>query len=359
MTRNRQIWIWVAVLVVVIGVLWLINDILLPFLAAIAIAYFLDPVANRLERMGTSRLLATTIIVSVFFIIVIALLLVIVPLLERQIAEFLSKLPQLISVAVDWITPIKARIEEMVPGANLDNLQESPASIAGAAAAALGRVAQGIWRGGLALFNALSLLIVTPVVSFYLLRDWNRVVVKVDNWLPRAFAPAIRTLMNEIDVTISAFVRGQGTVMLVLAAFYAVALTAVGVDFGVLIGLVAGLISFIPYIGTIVGLAASLAVAVVHYHDILHPLLVVGVFIIGHLIEGYLLLPKLVGEKVGLHPVWTIFAIMVGGFLMGFTGVLLAVPLAATIGVLVRFFLAKYLLSPLYSGAAAEDDSAS
>jgi predicted PurR-regulated permease PerM len=355
MTRSRQIWIWIAVLVIAIGVLWLINDILLPFLAAIAIAYFLDPVANRLERMGTSRLLATAIIVIAFFVVVVGLLLVIAPLLERQVAEFIRKLPQLIEVAGDWITPIKARIEELVPGANLDNLQESPGSVAGAAAAALGRVAQGIWKGGLALFNALSLLIVTPVVSFYLLRDWNRVVVKVDNWLPRAFAPAIRTLLHEIDVTISAFVRGQGTVMLVLAAFYAVALTAVGVDFGVLIGLVAGLISFIPYIGAIVGLAVSLAVAIVHYHDILHPALVVGVFIVGHMIEGYWLLPKLVGEKVGLHPVWTIFAIMVGGLLMGFTGVLLAVPLAATIGVLVRFFLAKYLLSPLYSGIGGDD----
>jgi len=355
MSRTRQIWIWIAILAVFIAAVWLINDILLPFLAAMAIAYFLNPLANWLQRMGTSRLLATAIIVISFFAFGVAVLAVVVPLLERQMVEFSHKAPELIDTALEWIAPIKQRIEELVPGANLDNLQEQSGSVAGTAASALGHVAQSIWKGGLALFNALSLLIVTPVVSFYLLRDWEVAVAKVDTWLPRPFAPTIRTLMHEIDVTISAFVRGQGTVMLVLAAFYAVTLTAIGVDFGVLIGLVAGLISFIPYIGALVGFLMSITVAIVHYHDVLHPALVVGVFVLGHVIEGYLLLPKLVGEKVGLHPVWTIFSIMVGALLLGFTGVLLAVPVAATIGVLVRFFLAKYLASPLYSGAGERD----
>jgi predicted PurR-regulated permease PerM len=217
-------------------------------------------------------------------------------------------------------------------------------------AAWFGQLVRGLWAGGLALFNAVSIVLITPVVAFYLLRDWDLIVAKIDSWLPREFAPTIRGIMEEIDTTIAGFVRGVGTVVLFLATVYGVGLTLVGLEFGLLVGLVAGFLSFIPYVGALFGVAAALIIALVQFGDWLHIAMVLGVFGFGQTIESFYLTPRLVGEKVGLHPVWVIFALMVGGLLMGFTGVLLAIPIAATIGVLVRFFLGQYLESPLYHG---------
>ena len=194
-------------------------------------------------------------------------------------------------------------------------------------------------------------------MSFYLLRDWDKIIAKVDGWLPRNIAPSIRIITGDIDSTIAGFVRGQGTVCLLLAVFYGVGLTSIGLDFGLILGIMTGLISFIPYFGMLIGMAATLAIVIFQYGEFIQVALVLVVFGIGQVIESMILTPKLVGEKVGLHPVWVIFALMVGGAAFGFTGLLLAVPVAATIGVLVRFALTQYLESDLYSGFSDRDGS--
>jgi predicted PurR-regulated permease PerM len=356
-TRERQFWIWLVVVVVAISFIIFVSSVLLPFVAGMAVAYFLDPLADKLEEWGLSRTLATTIITVFFFAAVIAALILIFPLLQGQVIGFFQKIPTFIENFEVWIAPLKETLSERIPSEKLQELSEASKSYGGAIVKWLAGLLQGIWQGGLALFNALSLILITPVVSFYLLRDWDKIVSKVDSWLPREFAPSIRTVVKDIDVTIAGFVRGQGTVCLFLAVFYGIGLTIVGLDFGLMVGITTGLISFIPYFGMLVGMVTALAIAVAQFGELVPVVLVLIVFGAGQIIESMFLTPKLVGEKVGLHAVWVIFALMVGGATVGFTGVLLAVPVAATIGVLVRFFLAQYLASPLYSGNTDSSDS--
>jgi predicted PurR-regulated permease PerM len=200
------------------------------------------------------------------------------------------------------------------------------------------------------LINLVSLLVITPVVAFYLLRDWDRIVIQIDSWLPRRYAETIREQVRAVDATLAGFLRGQGTVCLILAIYYGLGLSLAGLDFGLVIGLVAGLLSFVPYVGAIVGLLLSVGLALVQFDAWLPIAIVAAVFILGQVVEGNFLTPKLVGESVGLHPVWIIFALLAGGTLFGFVGLLLAIPAAAVIGVGVRFALDRYLVSAYYKG---------
>jgi len=360
-TKERQFWIWLAVLVIAIALIVFVSGVLLPFVAGMAVAYFLDPLADKLEGWGLSRTVSTVIITASFFVAVVALMILIFPLIQGQTIGFAQKVPSLIESFEAWLAPLKETLSERIPSEKLQELSEASKSYGTTIVKWLGSLLGGIWQGGLALFNALSLLLITPVVSFYLLRDWDKIVAKVDSWLPRDYAPAIRSVTKDIDVTIAGFVRGQGTVCLFLAVFYGIGLTMVGLDFGLVVGITTGLISFIPYFGMLVGMATALAIALVQFGDIVSVILVLVVFGAGQMIESMFLTPNLVGEKVGLHAVWIIFALMVGGATVGFTGVLLAVPVAATLGVLVRFFLGQYLASPLYSGTGnnSSDDGSS
>ncbi|MDP7600374.1 MAG: AI-2E family transporter [Rhodospirillales bacterium] len=361
MTKERQFWVWLVVLVIAISLIVFVSGVLLPFVAGMAVAYFLDPLGDKLESWGLSRTLSTVIITASFFITVIALLILIFPLIQGQIIGFAQKVPSMIESFEAWLAPLKETLSERIPSEKLQELSDISKSYGTTIVKWLGSLLGGIWKGGLALFNVLSLILITPVVSFYLLRDWDKIVAKVDSWLPRDYAPAIRSVVKDIDITIAGFVRGQGTVCLFLAVFYGVGLTIVGLDFGLVVGITTGLISFIPYFGMLVGMATALAIAIVQFGDVVPVVLVLIVFGAGQIIESMFLTPKLVGEKVGLQAVWVIFALMVGGTTVGFTGVLLAVPVAATIGVLVRFFLAQYLASPLYSGSdnISNDDGSS
>jgi predicted PurR-regulated permease PerM len=356
-TRERQFWIWLTVLVVLVSLIVFVSSILLPFVAGMAIAYFLDPLADKLESWGLSRTLATVIITVTFFVAVVAVLVLIFPLLQGQVVGFFNKIPALIENFEAWLAPLKDILAERIPSEKLQEFSDASKSYGGAVVKWLGGLLKGLLQGGLALFNALSLILVTPVVSFYLLRDWDKIVAKIDSWLPRDFAPAIRIVAKDIDATIAGFVRGQGTVCLFLAVFYGIGLTSVGLDFGLIVGITTGLISFIPYFGMLVGMVTALAIAIAQFGEVLPVVLVLVVFGAGQAIESMFLTPKLVGEKVGLHAVWVIFALMVGGATIGFTGVLLAVPVAATIGVLVRFFLVQYLASPLYVGSSDDENA--
>ncbi|WP_085584982.1 AI-2E family transporter [Thalassospira mesophila] len=351
MTIRDQVRFWLLACAAFFLLVWLFSSILLPFVAGMAIAYFLDPLADKLEARGLSRSVATAIITALFFLVFIFVLLLIVPLIGSQLAGFLERLPGYIVDLRNQAGPYIQHITDKIAPETLNSVGES---IKGQTANAIkwaGNIFGNLLTGGLALLNFLSLAFITPVVSFYLLRDWDKIVAKVDSWLPRRSAADIRQCAREIDVTLAGFVRGQSTVCLLLGLFYGLGLTLVGLEFGFLIGLMTGILSFVPYFGMMVGFAVGLGVAIAQFGIGLDVVFVIGVFVLGQLMEGNFLTPKLVGDKVGLHAVWVMFALLAGGAVFGLLGVMLAVPVAAAIGVLVRYALAQYLDSRLYSHA--------
>jgi len=353
MNIRRQVTFWSVALVVAVLVLWLLGDVLLPFVAGIVLAYFLDPIADRLERMGLPRWAATSVILVTFLMALIIGIFLLVPILGEQIAGFRERLPSLIETLKSIIATIGQGWFGRMVGDRLPDLQKTLSASAGQGASYVATVLASIWTGGQALLGVVSLLVVTPVVAFYMLLDWDHMVAKVDSWLPRDHAGTIRTLARDIDRAIAGFVRGQATVCLLLGLFYGIALTVVDLNFGFLIGLTSGLVSFIPFVGSIFGFLVSVGVALVQtWPGWQLPVIVAVIFAVGQFIEGNILSPRLVGSSVGLHPVWLMFALLVAGSLFGFLGLLVAVPVAAAIGVLVRFALGRYLSSPLYTGAA-------
>jgi predicted PurR-regulated permease PerM len=350
MQVTLQLRTWLLALILVIVLVYLLHPILLPFVAGMAIAYVLDPLADRLERWRAPRWLATTIALMVFVLALISAFTLIVPIVQEQVAALIAALPSYEEMRRQAMPAVDKLIGE-VTRQDLQKLASTAGQHAAQAASWASSLLGSIWSGGLALFNVLSLLVITPVVAFYLLRDWDRMVARLDQLLPRDHADTIRGAFSEIDRRLAGFVRGQSMVCLFLGTFYGLGLTLVGLDFGLLIGLVAGLLSFIPYVGSIVGFVSSMGVALVQYDDYYMVALVAGIFFLGQFIEGNFLTPKLVGDRVGLHPVWVIFALLAGGLMFGFVGVLLAVPAAAALGVLVSLALRAYLESEGYKGS--------
>ncbi|MVB00155.1 AI-2E family transporter [Nitratireductor sp. CAU 1489] len=348
---RRQVLFWLIAAALLILFLLIFSSILLPFVAGMVLAYFLDPVADKLEGYGLSRLAATIVILIGFLLAFVLALMVIVPILATQLADFGAKLP-------DYFSRLQALVMNMDPawlertiGVNSDSLREALSSLISSGAGFLTGLFQSLWSSGLAIINIAGLLVVTPVVAFYMLLDWDRMVETIDGWVPREHVGTVRRLATDINTATAGFLRGQGTLCLILGVMYAVGLTVVGLNFGLLIGLVAGLISFIPYIGSLVGLTLSVGVAFVQFWpDWMMVAAVAAIFFGGQFIEGNILQPKLVGKSVGLHPVWLMFALFAFGTLFGFVGLLIAVPAAAAVAVLVRFALARYLASPMYRG---------
>jgi len=354
-TAERKLALWLAVGVGSVLLLWLLRSVLTPFIAGMAVAYFLDPLADRLEERGISRTLATLLILAAFFVAAVALLVVLVPVLHAQVAGFVSRLPGYVDSARGAIEPLLARLQAELTPEQVEEVRSAVGASAGDAVKWLGRALGGIVSGGVAIFNAVSLIVITPLVAFYLLRDWDRIVAWIDGLLPMDAAETIREQMHEVDTRLAGFVRGQSTVCLILGAAYAAGLTVIGLDFGLLVGLGAGLISFIPYLGTAISFCVGIGIAVAQFSDWMPIVLVAAVFIAGQVLEGFVLTPNLVGDRVGLHPAWVLFALMAGGALFGFVGVLLALPAAAVIGVGVRFTIARYRTSALYGGAGDGD----
>ena len=351
MTLGTQAKVWGIALVVFVALLVLLKGILLPFVAGMAIAYLLDPVCDRLETMGTSRTLATSIVTAIFAVIVILLLLLIVPLAIKQTVDFLSSLPDFIARTHDRLLPYLTDLQQRFDLPDAVELNEIARQRLGTALTWLVGLLEGVVGQGLALANLLSLIFITPVVAFYLLRDWDRLVARLDDLLPRDHATVIRQQAALANQSLAGFARGQSMVCLTLALYYSISLVIVGLPFGMVVGLIAGLLAFIPYVGSLTGFVVSMAIAIGQF-DQTWPIVVVAlIFGIGQVLEGNFLTPKLVGDRVGLHPVWIIFALLSGGALFGFVGLLLAVPVAALVGVLVRFSIAQYRASKLYLGA--------
>ena len=356
---KRQLAFWLVILVLFYFFLTTFRTVLLPFVAGMVLAYFLDPVADWLEARGLSRTMATVVILLGFLVIFVASLVLIIPLLASQVSDLLSHVPDY----VKWLqNEVKAENLQRLPKwvtSQIGVIKENASKFLGEGAMFASALFGQIWDSGKAIIDIVSLLVITPVVAFYVLLDWDHMVAKVDSWIPRDHVQSVREIAREIDAAIAGFVRGQGSLCLILAVYYGAALSLVGLNFGLLIGIFVGMISFIPYIGSMVGLGLSLGVAVVQFWpDYLMPGLVLAIFLFGQFVEGNVLQPRLVGKSVGLHPVWLMFALLAFGALFGFVGLLVAVPASAAIGVLVRFAIRRYMESDLYSGHKALEGTA-
>ncbi|MCB1546563.1 MAG: AI-2E family transporter [Hyphomicrobiaceae bacterium] len=353
MLKERHVVFWLAAALLAALMLLLLREILLPFVAGLVIAYFLNPVVDALQRWGVPRGLGTLLIVGLAGLAFVAALVFLLPLLVDQVQRLATGLPsyldQLRRLVEAWAT---ARFGAASPAIH-SGLEQVQKAIVDNWAWAASLVFSSVWSRGLALVNLVSLLLITPVVVFYLLADWPRMITRMDGWLPRDQAPTIRRLAGEMNLAVSAFIRGQGTICLILGCLYAFGLTFAGLRYGALIGVATGLLSFVPIVGWSVGFVTALGLAVAEFGLSWAPLAkVAGVFLAGQVLDTGFLSPRIVGKSVGLHPVWLMFALFVFSYLFGFVGVLLAVPLGAAIAVLVRFALEVYLASPIYRGCA-------
>jgi predicted PurR-regulated permease PerM len=351
LTRERHALIWLAALIVLIGVIALLRGILLPFIVGIVLAYFLNPAADALERWGINRSLSAVTLVGLMVLLLALLLTVLVPVIAEQLRQLAIAWPDLSERLKQSLeTFARERLGAQYPKLEIAidrAVTEVQATIAGSAASLVG----SIWSGSLAVVNMISLLLITPVVVFYLLVDWHRLLERVDALLPREHEPVLRRLAGDINAAIAAFIRGQGSICIVLGIFYAIALTLAGIRYGLVVGLATGLLGFVPIVGWVIGLLTALALAVAQGWPSLAPAAwVAGIFAAGMAIDSAFLSPRLVGEKVGLHPVWMIFALLAFSYLFGFVGTLVAVPVSAAIAVVVRFFFDAYVSSTLYTG---------
>jgi predicted PurR-regulated permease PerM len=351
MDLQRQVTFWIAALIVLIALVWLLSDVLLPFVAGMVLAYLLDPIARRAQRLGIGRGISALIILTIVIGAFVIVAMLVTPVLSQQLNAFVEAVPGYVAKLQTLVTdPGRPWLAKIV-GSDAADPGKSAGEWVKQGSGFITGFLVSLWSGGKALFSILSLLIITPVVAFYLLMDWDRVVATVDGWIPLPHRETIRGLAREIDAAIAGFMRGQSVICLILAVFYAIGLTFTGLHSGFLIGLMTGLLSFIPYVGAATGFLVAIVVALAQFWPSFTPIaMVIGVFLIGQVLEGYVLSPNLVGPKVGLHPVWMMFALIAFGYLFGFVGLLIAIPLAATIGVLARFALRKYLESPIYTG---------
>ena len=348
-SRAQRLGLLAGLLLVAYLVLHLFASILLPFVAAAGIAYFLDPPTTRLTRAGMPRGLAALLMVVALVAACLLFALLLYPLLLAQVGLLIGRVPSYVYSVRLWAGEVISHLQERLGSEYVDEkLRDLVSGQAGAMLAFVAGALSRIVGGGFALFNVLSLVVVTPVVAFYLLRDWRRAVARVDSWLPRRYAGVLRAQAREVDRILSAWLRGQALCCVALAIFYAVALSAVGLDLGLIVGLSAGLLSFIPYVGSITGGVASIGLAMAQFPTWTGVATVAGVFAAGQVLEGYVIYPRFLGDRVELHAVWVIFALFAGGAAFGFLGVLMAVPVAAALGVLLRFWLRRYLASPLY-----------
>lgn len=359
---QQQAKYWGVAIAVFVAALWLLGDVILPFVLGGAIAYCLDPIADRLEKVGFSRAISVTIITLVAACFFLLLVLLVIPTLVRETTGLVQQIP-------GYIDSLQTTLSERFPSLadQGSTIRQQLDRLAGLVQDSSGELANTLFSGALGIINMLILIVVVPVVAFYLLLDWDNMVAKIDDMLPRDHVDTIRRLAREMDTTLASFIRGQGTVCLVLGLYYAIALSVAGLNFGLVIGFVAGLISFIPYVGALVGGILALGLALFQWWGGI-PLddggsatnwlrigIVGAIFMIGQFLEGNILTPKLVGGSIGLHPVWLLFALSVFGSLFGFVGMLVAVPVAALLGVLARFGVEQYRDSSLYQGQSRKD----
>lgn len=346
---------WGVALVVLFILLWLLGDVILPFVVGSAIAYFMDPVADRLQRLGLSRVAATALLTLGAVLVVVLLVLAVIPTLVKQLTALIDAAP---AIATQLQTFLTERFPELSD--ETSTIRQTISQIGTAVQERGAELAQKVLASALSVISAVVFIVVVPVVAFYMLMDWDHMIARLDALLPRDHAPVVRRLASEVDSVLAAFVRGQLTVCLLLGTFYSVALAVAGLQFGLVVGAIAGAITFIPYVGSLVGGALAIGLALFQFWgDWLSIGLIAAIFVFGQFIEGNILTPKLVGNSVGLHPVWLLFALSAFGSLFGFVGLLVAVPVAAALGVVLRFAMQQYRDSLLYKGIDTSDDDPS
>ncbi|HEY1794956.1 MAG TPA: AI-2E family transporter [Stellaceae bacterium] len=346
--RVYHVVFWVGLLIAALILLGLVQSILLPFAAGLVIAYVLAPGVARLEQRGIGRSLGTLAILITFLLAVAFLLLLLVPLIQVQVVQLVARVPGLVSALQAQIGHMMDLLQQHLAADEVAKIRDALTSKLGEAVTWVATALQSVVTSSIAILNIVSLVIVTPIVTFFLLRDWNEMVAMVDSYLPRPSLDTLRGLGRVISETLVGFIHGQALICVILATYYAIALTAAGLDSSLALGVLIGVLAIIPILGVTTGFALSVGLAAAQYGTWGRILVVVGIFAFGQLVEANILTPKLVGDRVHLHPVWVIFALFAGGTLFGFAGILLAVPAAAVIGVLVRFALGRYRASGLY-----------
>lgn len=347
--KTFQFWGFFAI--AVIAFFWVFHPILAPFIVGIAVAYLLNPIVAKLEANKIPRWLSALVILGLFFIVIILAILLAVPILIREMVEFLKLLPTAFAFAQDFVVEQFPMVD--IPQSWDDVRAFDPAVISDKMGSvfSIGQDVLGnIFKSGLAIISFISFLVLMPIVAFYLMIDWSRFTNKIWSVLPQKNAKKIRNMLSDIDCSLAGFIRGQLMVCLILGLFYAFALSLMGLQYGFFIGVASGLLSIIPYIGSIFGLVASVGMAFYQFGGWEYPLVAFGIFIVGQLVEGNYLTPKLVGESVGLHPIWVIFALMAGGMLLGLLGMIIAIPVAAILAVLLRYAVAEYKDTSYYKG---------
>ncbi|NDE90777.1 MAG: AI-2E family transporter [Alphaproteobacteria bacterium] len=349
-STDYQYWrFWLFAVLGFIGALWLLSGMLMPFVLALAIAYLLNPLVSRMCTFGVPRWLGALIVLLLFITIITTATILLAPIVQTQVVELANSLPGYIETLQKELWPRIKDVLEHIPTVDATKLQDTFSQYTNDIVKFVGKVLGQVVTGSMALLDILALLVLTPVVAFYLMRDWPKILGTVDGYLPVRHAPAIRHELQNIDTMIAGFIRGQAMVSLVLAIFYSITLSLAGLKYGMVIGLISGFLSFIPIVGTLTGIIASLIMAFVQFDQASQIGVIALIFLIAQILDGYFLTPKLVGDRVGLHPVWIIFAVLAGGKLLGLVGVILAVPFAGTIAILIRLMLRQYRRSRYFS----------
>ena len=357
--RAYRVLFWFGLLLLVIVALGLVQAILMPFATGFAIAYILAPAASRLERRGVRRGLAGLCLVVLFLLGLASILVILVPLIQGQIVQLITRVPSLVHALQDQLGRLILLLQEHLPAEDVGKLRDLLSAKLAEAVTWLAGLAQGMITSSLAILNILSLVVVTPIVTFFLLRDWEKMVAQVDAYLPRQSLETVRGQARLVSDTLVGYIHGQALVCLILAAYYGIALTLAGLASGIALGLLIGVLAIIPILGVATGFILALGLAASQYGTGSAIMTVCGIFAVGQLAEANFLTPKLMGDRIHLHPVWVIFALFAGGALYGFVGVLVAVPAAAVIGVLARFLLSLYRDSSLYDARQSESESES
>lgn len=350
MKKQRQTWLWIGLGVAFLGSLYFLQGILMPFFTGLLVAYAMNPAVRNFEKWGISRTIGTSFMIISFFLLIGLLLFIAIPFIHTELLRLAARIPQYGERIVLALKPLLKDASNYIEDRDIERLRSFASANFGNVVTWGIQVLGRILTNSLALANLISLIVITPIVAFYCLRDWNLIINTIDRWLPRPYEPLLRRLFADINATIGGFAKGQALVCLMVGGYYSIALTLAGLDFGVIVGIVIGVMAFIPYIGAFVGFILSIGIALAQFTDWSSVGVVAGIFAVGQSLEGYLLIPYFVGNRIGLHPVWVLFALLAGGALYGFIGILFALPVGAAIGVLIRYLRELYFNSPYYLG---------
>jgi predicted PurR-regulated permease PerM len=349
---KTQLLFWLGAFTFFLGFVWLFNDILTPFVLGIVIAYLLNPLVKKFSTKGVQRTTSSAVIILLFFIIVTAIIILVAPIVARESSALIDDLPGYLDKFFKTIQPYTTWFQQSFGEGYIADAQSFVKENVSKILTVSGGIAGSIAAGGQAVAGLLTTLVLTPLVAFFMMREWPAITKWVEDLIPRQNEKMIRDLLQQIDTKLAGFIRGQLTVAFVLGLIYAIALTIAGLNYGFLIGVTAGFLSIIPMVGSTLGLIVSVLVAWFQAGEWSYVAIIAAIFIVGQIVEGNLLTPKLVGDSVGLHPLWILFALMAGGSLFGILGMILAVPVAAVIGVLMSFAIVQYKKSGLYKKPA-------